>query len=70
MAKGKVPPCIITKIMDDNTRSVVNSSHTLDDAMRRNPHPNGSDEGHAWSSLLRAKWAIAHKEQVLLSRKS
>jgi len=66
MAKN---PSIPSK-MDADTRKVVLHAETIDHAMRENPHGHGTVSNHMWSSLVRAKWAIARNEQVLLSKKS
>ena len=67
---AKKPEPLVTNRMDDYTRKLVRGCATLDEAIRMNPHGYGTVEAHAWSSLVRAKWAINHNEQVLLSRKS
>lgn len=55
--------------MDKQTRSAVKQA-TLDDALRENPYAYRSELYHMWFNLMRAKWAIAHSEGVLLSKQS
>lgn len=62
--------CSEITTMDRQTRSAIRQCSTLDGALRKNPHGRGSTQYHMWFNLLRAKWAIIHKEIVLLSKQS
>lgn len=70
MPKKKKQEPIVTMRLDNHTRLLVRESESLMDALRMNPYNLGSDISHAWQSLIRAKWAINHRAQVLLSKKS
>jgi hypothetical protein len=70
MTEERKQRLVLTAKMDKQTRDAVTREPTLDDALRKNPYDQGTNQHHMWFNLLRAKWAVVHDNGVLLSKRS